>query len=81
MFYSIDNANHGYSPIANGGVVLINPEQVLYAYGSRTGYTNSQIVNMPAPGAPPQELVVTGDPLNPNETVVGDDSLDVTVGP
>lgn len=81
LFYSIDNPNHGYMPIANGGVVLINPEQVLYAYGSRTGYTNSQIVNMPAPGAPPQELVVTGDPNNPNETVVGDDSLDVTVGP
>lgn len=80
LFYSIDNPNAGYVPIANAGQVTINPGQIVYAYGSRTGYTNSQIVNIPAPGAPPDEVVVTGDPLNPNEHVVGDDSLDVTVG-
>jgi hypothetical protein len=81
LFYSVDNSTSGFVPIVNGAAVLINPGQIVYAYASRTGYTNSAVVNMPAPYAPPGELVVTGDPLNPNEIVIGDDTLNVTVGP
>jgi hypothetical protein len=81
LFYSIDDPSRGYQPIASGGQVAINSGQTLYAYCSRVGYTNSSIVNMPAPYAPPDELVVTGDPLNPNEVVIGDDAANVNVGP
>jgi hypothetical protein len=81
LFYSVDDPTGGFTPISSGGQVQINPGQSLYAYCSRVGYTNSGIVVMPAPYAPPTELVVTGDPLDPNEVVIGDDSANVTVGP
>lgn len=81
LFYSVDDPNRGFTPIVSGGQVAINSGQSLYAYTSKVGYTNSAIVVMPAPYAPPDELVVTGDPLDPTEVVVGDDAANVTVGP
>lgn len=80
LFYSIDNAVGGFAPVPANGQVTINSNQIVYAYAARSGYTNSNIEVMPAPGAPPEELVVTGDPINPSEVVTGDDALDVTVG-
>ena len=80
LFYSVDDPYRGFTPIASGGQVSINSGQTLYAYTSKVGYTNSNIVSIPAPYAPPGEVVVTGDPLNPTEPVIGDDSANVTVG-
>jgi hypothetical protein len=81
LFASVDDPSGGFVPVSSGTQIGINPGQSLYAYSARTGYTNSPVVAMPAPYAPPDELVVTGDPANPTELVKGDDSLDVTVGP
>jgi hypothetical protein len=82
LFYSIDDFNRGFTPIASGGTVSINSGQSLYAYCARTGYTNSIIAVMPAPYAPPGEIIVTGDPLDPTEPILGDDGITpLTVGP
>lgn len=82
LFYSVDDPTTGFSSIESGGQVPINSGQSLYAYCSKVGYTNSGIVVMPAPYAPPDEIIVTGDPLNPTEPILGDDGLTpITVGP
>lgn len=82
LFYSVDDPTMGFTPIASGGQVQINSGQSLYAYCSKVGYTNSGIVVMPAPYAPPGEIIVTGDPLDPTEPILGDDGITpITVGP
>jgi hypothetical protein len=81
LFYSIDSSSGGFQPIEDGSQIQLFSGHVVYAYGALAGYTNSNIVNMPAPSVPPTEAVVTGDPGNPSEFVLGDDSAVVTVGP
>lgn len=82
LFYSLDDPTGGFTPIASGGQVEINAGHSLYAYCSKIGYTNSGIVVMPAPYAPPDEIIVTGDPLDPTEPILGDDGVTpITVGP
>lgn len=82
LFYSVDDPTVGFTPITSGGQVQINSGQSVYAYCSKVGYTNSGIVVMPAPYAPPGEVIVTGDPLDPTEPILGDDGITpITVGP
>jgi hypothetical protein len=79
LFVSINNPNGDFAPVQSGGQFPINPGQTLYAYAARVGYTNSGVESMPAPYAPPGELVVTGGDFS--EVVTGDDDLPVIVGP
>lgn len=80
MFYAINSDTGGFVPVPNTGLAVIQSGQTLYCYAAMAGYTNSPMAFISAPYAPPNEVVVTGDPLNPNDPVLGDDGLDVTVG-
>jgi hypothetical protein len=81
LFYSVNNPNAGFLPVPDTGEIILYTGQVVYAYGAKAGYTNSDMVVMPAPSADPYSFVVTGDILNPTEIVTGDDAQPVTVGP
>lgn len=76
LFYSVNNPNGGFQPIPSSGQVGIVSGQILYAYGAKVGYSNSDMAFIQAPG-PPGSDVVLGDDGAP---VLGDDSQPVTVG-
>ena len=77
LFYSINQPTSGFTPVPGNGQITLQSGQTAYVYGALVGYTNSNIVQIRAPTAPPTE-VVTGDD---GQTVTGDDSQPVTVGP
>jgi len=77
LFYSIDNPNGGFQPVPDTGSFNLYASHVAYVYAAMTGYTNSNVISIAAPTAPPGELVT--DQLG--APITGDDSLNVTVGP
>jgi hypothetical protein len=80
MFYAINNpASANFVPVPGSGLITLQLGQTAYCYSAKAGYTNSPVVFIHAPSAPPGELVTVGDLLD--EVVLGDDSLSVTVGP
>ena len=77
LFYSIGSPVTGFQPVPTSGQISIANAQTVYAYGAMAGYTNSPVVKITSPMAPPTELVIGDDAL----PITGDDGLNVTVGP